>query len=295
MVQKLTMFNWDDIRIFLALSRSGSIRAAARTLGTTHATVSRRVKSIERELGGTLFERTPDGARLSDLGQSVLPVAESVEAGISQLDRLVFADEKRLAGPVRLSVSDNVYHFLLHDCLKVFHEKHPQIELNITVSDEMSDLSRREADIAIRISNSPPLNAYGRKLADSPLTPYASKKYLNARPKLDKWISLTYKPAEMPVLPARIIAKSDSLMVVREMVSDDMGIAMMPCFAGDSDDSLRRVPGFLPVPDNQIWALVHADVRKNPRVRVLLDHIYETFDALRPRIEGHCPASVEAS
>jgi len=282
-------FNWDDIRIFLTLSRSGSVRKASRRLNVTHATVSRRLRILEGTIGATLFERVTHGVTLSEVGREILPAAEEAEASMQELDRRVFARETQIAGKVRLSMSETLFLSILHPTIAAFQERYPMVELTLESSDQMAKLDQREADVVIRITRNPPPDAVGRRIAESPLACYASGDYLAKRPALDRWISQNYESAAKPVIPARISATATSANSVQIMLRNGMGIGMLPCYMGDSDPDLYRVPETELISDNTMWVLVHADIKENRRVRVLLDFLYEAMDGFKPLIEGKKP------
>lgn len=285
------MFDWDDLKIFLAVSRNGSVRAAARSLGTTHATVSRRLKILEGKLEAPLFERGIDGAELSELGHTILASAEEVEKSVSRIDRVAFSKEASLAGPLRVSLCENLYSMVLAGDFAEFQVQNPQIELEIMATIEMSNIARRETDLAIRITKTPPPGAFGKKLVNSPLAIFASPTYLENRPSLDRWITIDYEGASKALTPGIVVGRSNSVRVARHMIRTGTGIGLLPCYIGDSDPDLVRLPKTDPIVDNEIWALVHSDVRKNPRVRALLNYVYEIFKKHRPLIEGEKPQS----
>ncbi|MEP4191667.1 MAG: LysR family transcriptional regulator [Sneathiella sp.] len=283
------MFNWNDLKIFLAISRSGSVRGAAKDLGTTHATLSRRLKSLEEELASPLFERGRSGALLTPFGEKIKASAEQAEKAMEEVGRIAFSEEAALYGPLRVSMYEELYTNLLSPDLAVFQAQNPGIELEIMTSETMSNLAKREADVALRITKTPPLGAVGRKLSDSPLAVYASSSYLKNRPREDRWISTSYE-AVSGRFPRGIVAgKSNSARVARYMIREGTGIGHLPCFMGDTDPDLQRLPGSSLIPDNEIWALIHSDIRKNPRVRVLLDFIYKIFADYRSVLEGRRP------
>jgi len=194
------MKNWDDLRIFHAMAKARSIRAAAADLRTTHATVSRRIRALEEDLGSALFERRNEGHVLTAFGQSMMDLTEGVSVGVEAIDRLAFGQDGSLAGPVRLSVLEDLYHQVLSGPLNSFIRAHPMIELSIETTPSLRDVSRREADVIVRITSNPPEQAVGRKVADSPLALYSSPHYLNQRPAIDRWIALDYPPAITPLL-----------------------------------------------------------------------------------------------
>ncbi len=278
--------NWDDLRVFLAIARTGSVRGAAKQVGTTHATISRHLRAFEETLGGTLFERKREGQCLTGMGQRIMPLAEKVEGEIAAIDRIAFSEDRGLAGTVRLSISESLYLALMFKPIDDFMCHYPMIDLDIVASDKLSRLDRREADVVIRITKKPPDAAFGRKLADSPLAAYASPVYLQNRPKVDRWIAQDYEPARKPTLPARVAACANSPAVVVQLIRMGQGVGLLPCYLGDTDPHLVRLPSTDLIPDMQIWVLTHGDVRSNPRVRALMDHLYQAFDDVRPIIEG---------
>ena len=278
--------NWDNMRMFLAVARAGSVRGAAKQIGTTHATVSRRVQALEVELGSPVLERLRQGQCLTELGQRIMPWAIQAEENFSTIDRMAFSADTGLAGKVRLSLSETLYLSLLDKPIYLFMQRYPMIDVELIASDNMSSLSQREADVVIRITNAPPDAAYGRKIANSPLMAYASNEYLNNRPKRDQWISLDYPPAKKPIIPARVVARANSASLAARLIRLGRGIGLLPCYMGDTDPFLHRVPEVALIPDLQVWVLTHGDVRTNPRVRVLMEHLYQALKDLKPLIEG---------
>lgn len=291
----LATLNWDDLRVFLAVARSGSVRGAARQIGKTHATVSRHVRSLQAALANPVFERRREGQCLTDLGTRILPLALQVESSIKAIDRTAFSADTGLAGPVKLSLPESLYLSLLYKPIDGFMQHYPMIDLNITTTDNLVKLAWREADVVVRITNTPPEAAYGRKLAESPLAVYASNEYLETRPKRDRWIAFDYEPARTPVIPARVVAHADTPALAIQMIKLGRGIGMLPCYMGDTEPNLKRIDGVDVIPDMQIWVLTHNDIRKNPRIRALMDHLYKAFDLFRPVIEGKRPALMPKS
>lgn len=281
------MKNWDDLRIFQAMANARSIRAAAASLQTTHATVSRRIRALEAELGQTLFERGRDGYKLTEFASGILNFTDSIGEDIAAIDRLAFAKEGGIAGTVRLSLLDDIFTYVLADPIVEFMSDHPMIKLIIDSTASLSDLGRREADVIVRITREPPEQAFGRKVADSPLAAYATQDYLDNRPGLDRWITLDYPPAIAPLLKARSVFRANSLAIVTNTLLRGQGMGLLPCFIGDSLPALVRLPEVPLIPDMEIWVLTHEDIRENPRVRVLMDHLYQAFSQRRSLIEGN--------
>jgi len=288
----LTAPNWDDLRIFLAVVRAGSVRGAGKSLSTTHATVSRHLQSLHDALGSPLIERRKEGQCLTDLGQRILPLAEDIEAKVAKIDRASFSANTGLAGTVTLSMLESLYLSVLDKPVNDFMERYPMISLKIIATDEVSNLAWRDADVVVRLTSSPPETAYGKKVADSPLALYASPAYLVDRPKRDRWIAFDWLPARQPLGSARTVANANTMGAAARLIEMGRGIGMLPCYFGDTHPGLVRLTEFAPIEDLQIWILTHEDLRKNPRVRALMDHLYDAFDELRPLIEGESPRQV---
>ena len=286
MVKIQSMKNWDDLRVFRAMAKARSIRAAAADLKTTHATVSRRIRALEDDLGSALFERRKEGYVLTAFGQSMMDLTQSVTAGVEAIDRLAFGQDGSLVGPVRLSVLEDLYHKVLADPLDSFMRDHPMIELAIETTSNFRDVHRREADVIVRITSDPPEQAVGRKVADSPLAAYCGRDYFRNRPAVDRWIALDYPPAITPQLNARSAFVANSLTVVADALRRGQGIGLLPCFMAEGDPDLVRLPEVEFISDKEIWTLTHVDILHNPRVRLLMDHLYRAFADQRGRIEG---------
>ncbi|MEH6475739.1 MAG: LysR family transcriptional regulator [Sneathiella sp.] len=280
------MFNWDDIQVFLAVTRAGTVRGAAKELGVTHATISRRLRELEKRLGSELFERSSTRHKLSTAGHSIFDAAVRAQENMAEIDRRAFAQDRSLAGKVKLSVLESLYMAVLNERFHQFHTENPLIEVELITSEQLKNLAQREADIVIRITNSPPEQAFGRKLANSPLACYASVDYLANRPELDRWVALEHETAREPIIPARLVMTTNSLNVSAETIRQGTGLGLLPCFIGDKSPDLVRVPGTPLIPDMEIWALMHADVQNTPRVRALINFIYDVFDSERDLIEG---------
>jgi DNA-binding transcriptional LysR family regulator len=278
--------HWDHLRAFLTFIREGSVRRAAKTLNTTHSTVARQLKALEADLGGPLLEPGPEGRTLTPLGHRIVPMAERMEEDAAAIRRAAFAEDTTLAGPVCLSVSEGLYLNVFAPVIDGFLRHYPMISLDLVMSDALSSLSRREADVVIRITNKPPDSAIGRKLAPSPLCAYVAPRYLANRPKLDRWVALDYGPSLTPILPARVVATASSLQSAAQLIRSGHGIGVLPCFQGDTDPDLIRLPDHDPMPDMDIWILTHTDLKANARVRVLLDYIYCAVPKIAPIVSG---------
>ena len=291
------MADWDDIRFFLGVAETGSIKAAGARLKVNPTTVFRRVKAYEQRLGFALFDRLKTGYVLTPEGDRMLAAARAVADRVAQLDRLTTAADDRLAGPVRVATHEIFVTRFLAPPLRVFAERHPEVSLELMVSPELANLSRREADVAIRVTNAPADSLFGRRVLTMAIAQYASRDYL-ARHSLDGaapsarwigWVDDVPKPRYITQsafghLPVHHRVNGYTLWL--EMARAGMGIVELPCFLGDAEPDLTRVPGAQVKPAADVWVLSHQDVRHTPRFRMFREFIAEAFLSERALFEG---------
>src|SRR6266576_2440273 len=167
------MFDWNDLRHFLAVARNGSTIAAAKALGLSQSTVHRRLAELQKRTGRHLFIRHPTGYRLTEAGKLIQPFAEQVEEAVSALERHLTASDDALTGTVRVTCSESIgYRLTRSTLLDAFHARYPGLKLELLMSDRFFDLSKGEADIAIRAGASHDVSLIGRKIADVPWALY---------------------------------------------------------------------------------------------------------------------------
>ena len=282
----MSTMDWDDLKIFTAIAHSGSVRAAARRLGIHHSTVARRLDHFEKRLGAVMFNRASDGLRLSADGQLVLLQAEQVEGQIDDIERLLVGRDQRLQGHVRVTFPEPVgTGFLMRD-LGRFVDAYPGISLDFVGSYEALSLTRGEADIAVRVTDSPPEHLVGRRLGHYAVAVYASNEYLtnhdpHAHPESCNWIdwgmgrsvSEAVRVRAFPDVPSRTRSPNASLQLAA--VEACVGLAALPCALGDAHPELKRLSD--PVVAQEIWVLTHPDLRNAARVRAVMGCIVDSF------------------
>ncbi len=295
--------DWDNLRIFLALANEGSVRAAGAALGISHSTVARRLDAFEDQLGVRLFDRTPGRSALTAAGEEMQSVAARMEDDVSALERRILGQDTRLVGEVRVTLPDAMVSELLMPDLAAFTRDYPDIDLEIILSYRLPDLSRREADIAIRFlppNTEPPEHLAGRRLVVSRSTAYAAQSYLDAvdvfakppeaswlgwddRVRSPKWV----RDSDQPHLPARGRLYDTQLQL--QAAKQGLGLAMLPCFVGDQEKELVRVPPGNLQAYRDIWILSHPDVRETTRLRVFREYIVKAILQRRDLFEGERP------
>lgn len=286
--------NWDDIRFFLAIARANTLSGAARQLKVSQPTVSRRLAAMERQFGVKLFDRTGDGYEMSTAGADIFETATHVEEELNSIDRKVFGQDWRLSGKLQVTCTEVLANQYLSPHLYDFINEHPDINLSIVCTFQHLNLNRREADVAIRISNHPPDTLIGRRLVTAAMGVYtAESNFAEASPADWEWIGWqdeAYNRAfiRTPFPNARIRHRVDDMQTIRSMARAGLGVATLPTYLADPDPLLRRVIDE-PIPETaqEIWVLTHPDVRRMARVRIFADFISKAIIADRDLFEGH--------
>jgi DNA-binding transcriptional LysR family regulator len=296
--QDRTMIDWDDVRYFLAVAHGGSVRAAAKRLGVNHATVLRRVAQLEDRLGSHMFEKLPSGYRLTEAGEEVLEFAEQMEASSHQLETRVFGRDQSVRGLLRVTLTPILATHLLMPDFADFTRLHPDIEMEILSSGELANLTNREADVAIRVvydRKTLPLNLHGLKGPELFGGVYMSRDRLDAwrRGASDpiRWIVIS--PYGIPAwasegevrttgIPFRTTDAEAQIVAVRQ----GLGITTLPCFVGDADPLLARVPGTDLHLYGTLLFLTQREARKTKRVRLFTEFVSRRLAVYAPLLAG---------
>jgi|SRR5882724_1888373 len=276
------MVDWEDIRHFLAVAQSGTLSGAARKLKVDHATVSRRLAALEATLDVRLVDRLPRSCRLTTIGRQVLERAIEMESGAHGISRLAKAAHAPLIGRVTLSAPPVLVTHLFAEHLSRFRAEYPDIRLSLSAQGQQVSLSRREADVAVRLVRPDEAGNVTRKIGRMPFGLYAHRSYAHmAAPDRWQFIAFDQSFADMPqqlwllgIAGERPVACelnhiSEHLIAVRAGV----GLAGLPCFLGDKDHDLVRIYEDVPSFSRDIWLVVHRDLRKTPPVRAVMDFV----------------------
>ncbi len=286
-------FAWDDLRFVLAVAESGSLNRAAAALRVNRTTVLRRINAFERRQGVRLFERLPNGYTLTDAGNEILTAARGFESAIMSLERKLAGQDLRAEGLVRVTTTDTLLASVLQAPLVTFQQHHPGISIDVTTANAFANLSKRDADVAIRPAIDPPEFLIGRRIGSVAFAVYAAA----ALEGVERWIGPDDTLAGTSVarwmrnsLPSvRPEFRVDSLVSMRELCAAGAGLAALPCYLGDSDVRLLRVRPPIPEMTTALWVLTHSDLARTARVRLLMDHVSTALARQRALIEGQRP------
>jgi DNA-binding transcriptional LysR family regulator len=309
--------DWEDLRCFIAMCRGGSVSAAARELGVNHSTVLRRLDSLERDLGVRLFERFQSGYAVTPAGETLQARLDGMEEQIAAARSAVAGHDQQLDGEIRITTTDTLARSLLMPSLARFQQRHPGVRLQLVLNNAFLNLNRREADVALRPSNTPPDTLVGRRLGALSSAIYASHSYLKAAAKrgvgaaaghgggagrvgggarIDRaaydwaahdWIGLDDSLAHLEqarwlaqnVPPERIRMRVDSLLAMVDAARDGMGMAPLLCHLADTERRLQRVAEPDPRFDTGLWLLTHRDLKDTARIKALTQFLYEDLGA----------------
>lgn len=288
--------DWNDVQIFLALIRAGSVRGAGKELAISHATVARRIEAFEKRLGVSLFNRLNTGYELTKAGEDLIDAAENVEAELHSIQRKLVGQDKKLAGTIRVTATELISsHFLLPE-LSSFMDMYPHTKVEMIETYLTLDLSRREADIALRIGKKPPDNLIARSLAEISVAEYASKSYVESRDLQDPLSAslisrvdmesgpINYNNSKFKKLPIR--GSFSTFRLQMEAAKHDVGIATLPCFVAEKEENLVRISDKRLVEGYQIWLLRHPDTRATSRLRVFSEFIVESISKHKHELES---------
>ena len=290
--------NWDDLRFVLAVGRKRTLAAAGREIGTDPTTVGRRIIAIEAALGSRLFERTGEGFHATHAGAIAIAHAEAIELKTLALEQEIEGSDSRVEGPVRITALDGLIDKFIIPRLPRLLKRYPGLELTFSSDTKLLDLSRREADIALRASKPSHPDAVGRHLGRLATGVYASRDFeMGDEPPvigLSRSLDGTMLAGSFGELfpRGRIVARGNTEGHILSLIRAGVGIGLVDCFAGDTDPFLRRfVPD--PVAFYDLWAIVHVEMRQAPRVRAVVDFITEVVAEEADLIEGRRPRTAE--
>lgn len=290
--------NWDDVRVFLAVVRSGSFQRAGHWLDTNQSTVSRRIQDLEARLGVRLFDRTNRGAVLTPTGRIIRNAAEAIEDSVSDIERGAAGVDAEMRGTVRITTTPGIGSYWLTPRLLDFQRRHPGLLISLDTSSGTRDRPVHEADITIRFGRPMGQGYQIRHVANMAMRPFAAKSYFREfgipkslddfrdhyftdyaalfdGPLWDNW----YRCVKMS---KGVVFQSNSTHAVARAANEGYGIALLPRYAPDIHHNLQEIPIEIG-PPLEIWVASHEEVSRTRRIRATLNFIYKLFEVDRYR------------
>ncbi len=296
------MFDWNDLRYLLAIAREGSTLSAAKALGVSQPTVQRRLAALEERIDRKLVEYHPTGYRLTELGKALFPHAVDVERSVEAFQRQLMSAGEELTGTLRVTCPEGMASRLLAPVIEAFREKHPELRVDLIMTDRRLDLAKGEAEVALRIHEPGDDQLIARRIANSPWAVFASRSYIKRHGRPQRWQDLDQHAiiefaGELAdnhaahwlrsVAPKATIAiRGNSMLGVLAAVKSGAGLAPLPMLLGGSEDGLEPVLESIPEIDTKLYLVIHADLRRTPRVRAFCDFVAAEMARLRPLITG---------
>lgn len=282
------MFDWNDLKAFLAVARGGSTLAASKQLGVNQTTVARRVETLEQALGFKLFERGQTGSRLTEVGQALIAEAENVERAAIRFANQAAAQMRGVSGGLRLTTNELVANTMVIPALGAFRAVHPDVQVDLVITDRALDLENGEADLAIRTSQSlAASDLVARKICDHDMALYCSRDYATRRGvpastdelKDHDLIDVAMEMGEMPAATWLMrhsggktpITRSNSMGSLVYAVKAGLGIGALPCTIADLDHDLVRCSGPIEEARATSWIMTRRELKDTPRVRAFID------------------------
>jgi DNA-binding transcriptional LysR family regulator len=298
------MFDWNDLKAFLAVARGGSTLAASKQLGVNQTTVARRIETLEHALGFKLFERGQTGSRLTEAGTSLIPEAENVERAAIRFSNQAAGQLRGVSGALRLTTNELVANVMVIPALVEFRKLHPDVHVELVITDRTLDIGAGEADLAIRTSQQlEASDLVARKIGDHDIALYCSRDYAVRRgipATLDelKDHDLIDVAMEVGALPAATwmmrhsggkpaVTRSNSMTSLVHAVKAGLGIGAIPCTIADPDRDLVRCSDCITEARASSWIVTRRELKDTPRVRAFIDfmapHLQQAIRASEER------------
>jgi DNA-binding transcriptional LysR family regulator len=302
--------SWDDLRVIRAIGKTGALSAGAELLGINTSTIARRLSKVEEVLGATLFDRRRTGYVATVQGEELIALAERVELDVVGVARRVAGRWRGYAGDLRITTSDSILLYFLTPVLASFKARNPEIRVEVIVGNTALNLARGESDIAVRATDKPPENLFGRKVARIAWAPYvadcgAASPMPGASALFDRqWVSYggqlsglkAHGFVEERVHRDNIAYRTDSVAGAAAAIDAGLGVGYLPCMLGDISPGLVRAGEIEPELNDELWLLTHPDIRSSDRIYAFMSHCVETIRKNRDLIEGNCrPPPADAS
>lgn len=282
------MLNWQDLQYFLAVAEHGSLSAAAQALGVDHTTVSRRVASLESGTGLKLIDRLPRSTRLTEQGLALVRAAAPMAVIANDVQRHVRGQGPGICGTVVISALPLLASLVIAPSLARLRCSHPQLQVVLSATAALASLERGEADLSLGLVRPEAQGRVVRKVGQLPLALYGHAGHAGTAP--EDWVFIGFERSLEHIAQQRwlqdvagarpFVLRSNDVQTQYQAVKSGLGLGLLPCLLGDADEQLVRLQVDAAPLTRTLWLSVHADIRKTPAVRVVMDHLIATFGQL---------------
>lgn len=294
----MSMLDWDDLRLFLAVARAGRMAGAGRRLGMDHSTIARRLTRLEGVVGSRLLDRGPRGVELTEAGQKLVDHAERMEGEVIAATGTLGGRDARISGAVRLATPEAFGTYLVAPNAHRLYQAYPDLRLELAPESQLVSLANRDADAAIMLNRPTSGPIVARHLIDYRLGLYASRAYLDAHgpirvDQLSDHPFAWYIDARIDIPELRFLSevsvdaipvfRSTSIAAQHAAVAGGLGLGVLHLFAADDDPELVRVLPETVEIRRSYWLAIHADQQRLPRVRAVVDFLGDIVDKARSR------------
>lgn len=284
--------NWDDLQLVLAIVNGGSLSGAARILNLNHATVLRRLDRFEDEIGVRLFLRHRTGYEPTPAGKEMFDGASQIEQEVLAVYRCVSGYDLRLSGTVRCATTDYLAETLLRPAISQFCVNNPEIQLELTITPQVSSLANREADVAVRPLRTPPDDLVGEQVCRMNYGVYAARSFLErCAPERDPgkldWVAvdqsfshvMTHQWRTERFPGVRLRARFNTLLAICSAVEEGVGVAFVPHFLTQHYSELECIADSDPDWYLDVWVLTHPDLERVGRIKEFMTEVKRCFPA----------------
>jgi DNA-binding transcriptional LysR family regulator len=297
------MLSWDDFRYVKAIAEARSLAGASEQLGINQSTVFRRLGQIEQHLGSRLFERRRAGYAVTPCGAQMVSLADRMGAEIIDFERRVTGQDLRPSGELRITTSDALLRYLLTEVFAAFRRAYPEIILDIVISNQRLNLTKRDADVAVRALYHSPEPLAGAKVAPIGWAVFGAASVVSEPfdPVRDgrrhDWIAFAdavsiaraTKWLHQHAEETRIVYKNNTMVGLAEAAAAGVGLALLPCYIGTAVPGLAQLSQPLPDLESELWLITHPDLRNTARVRAFLDFCGDEIARRQPALAGVAP------
>ena len=296
------MFDWNDLRYFLAVAGEGSMLSASKALGVSQPTVQRRLAALEDRIDRKLVEHHPTGYQLTEFGRMLLPYAQDVERSVLAFQRQVMSGGPEVSGTLRVTCPEGMASRLLAPLIESFRAKYPELRVDLVMTDRRLDLVKGEADVALRMHEPGDESLIARRIADSRWAIYASRSYIERHGRPQRLEDLDHHSViefggeladsncsrwlRTAAPHATIAARGNSMLGVMAAVKSGAGLAPLPMLLGGPEADLEPVLAPVPELDSRIYLVMHSDFRRTARVRAFCDFVVAEITRFRPLLMG---------